>query len=343
MKRKASDSVAVRKAKRQKDPEPDYCDAATQKDSNGETIWPAAREALRDARTFIQDCATSGEKTLIVPDKDADGLDAGVILHKTLITLGLLPDLIDVHLIDKNHSVHDEAERAAMQAKNPKYIIVVDQGSRSAPPIVDSADTKSLIIDHHLSDEFPKNATVVSACHYPPVATSALLTYEICSPLHPDISSSCGFLCAMGTHGDLGNILKWKPPFPDMTEVFKTHTKKAINDAVALINARYVNFSCRIARCARSRDPPVNIIASLKAAADLDTGDLVERLGESFARGHKEASGGIVPVAEFEDLMKLMQIGEKPEPKLDGESAKKKTMEKSPQKNNLMNYFGKKV
>jgi len=42
----------------------------------------------------------------------------------------------------------------------------------------------------------------------------------------------------MGTHGDLGNTLKWKPPFPDMTEIFKTHTKKAINDAVALINAR---------------------------------------------------------------------------------------------------------
>ena len=42
----------------------------------------------------------------------------------------------------------------------------------------------------------------------------------------------------MGTHGDLGNTLKWKPPFPDMTDVFKTHTKKAINDAVALVNAR---------------------------------------------------------------------------------------------------------
>jgi hypothetical protein len=103
----------------------------------------------------------------------------------------------------------------------------------------------------------------------------------------------------------------------------------------------FVNFSCRIARCARSRDPPVNIIASLKAAADLDTGDLVERLGESFARGHKEASGGIVPAAEFEELMKLMQIGEKPDPKLEGEGTKKKMLEKSPQKNNLMNYFSK--
>ena len=124
-----------------------------------------------------------------------------------------------------------------MKAKDPKFVIVVDQGSRAAPPVVDSPNTKSFIIDHHLSDHFPENASVISACHFPPVATSALLTYEICKPLHPNIVASCGFLCAMGTHGDLGNTLKWKPPFPDMTEVFKTHTKKAINDAVALINA----------------------------------------------------------------------------------------------------------
>lgn len=101
----------------------------------------------------------------------------------------------------------------------------------------------------------------------------------------------------------------------------------------------YVNFSCRIARSARSRDPPVNIIESLKAAADLDTGDLVQRLGESFARGHKEASGGIVPAGEFEELMTLMKVGEKPDPKPENVVKKAKA---SPQKNNLMNYFGKK-
>jgi len=354
------------------------------------------------------------------------------------VALGLSPDLIDVHLISKNSSVHAEVERAAMLSKDPEYIIVVDQGSRAAPPIVDSPSTKALIIDHHLSDDFPENSTVVSACHFPPVATSALLTYEICKPLHPDVATACGFLCAMGTHGDLGNTLKWKPPFPDMTEIFKTHTKKAINDAVALVNAPrrtakfdvisawrallaadhpkdilsnvrllnaraeineeverqthtppkfskdgkiavlrisseaqvhgviatrwagylnskaleiilvansgyrpgFVNFSCRIARSARSREPPVNIIESLKAAAKLDqTGDLVERMGDSFARGHKEASGGIVPNAEFEELMELMQIGEKPDPKPEDAAKARKA---SPQKNNLMNYFGKK-
>lgn len=99
----------------------------------------------------------------------------------------------------------------------------------------------------------------------------------------------------------------------------------------------YVNFSCRIARCARN----VNIIESLKAAAALDEGDLVQRLGHSFARGHKEASGGIVPAPEFEELMALMGVGEKAPGTSTGPSPRKKT-KTDDQKNNLMNYFSKK-
>jgi len=47
-----------------------------------------------------------------------------------------------------------------MRAKDPKHIIVVDQGSVASSPVVDSPDVQSLIIDHHLSDEFPRNAMV---------------------------------------------------------------------------------------------------------------------------------------------------------------------------------------
>ena len=100
-----------------------------------------------------------------------------------------------------------------------------------------------------------------------------------------------------------------------------------------------VNFSCRVARCARGRDPPVNIIESLKAVADLDTTNLVKRLGENFARGHKEASGGIVNTAEFEELCALMKVGEKPDNS--EHDAQTKKVEKSPQKNTLKNYFQK--
>lgn len=386
--------------------------------------------------------AISAKKVLIVPDKDADGLSSGVILYRTLTTLGLDKSLIDVHLFSKGSTIHQPPERAAMAATAPAYIIVLDQGSIAAPSIIEDPGAKSLVIDHHLSDHFPENAEVVSACHYPPVATSSLLTYEICRALDPSIGTSCAYLACIGTHGDLGNTLKWDPPFPDMKETFKIHTKKSINDAVSLLNAprrtaKYdvitawtallqssspkdlltngrlqsaraeinevvemnthtppkfspdgrvavlrinsaaqvhpviatrwagylnskaleivmcansgylpgmVNFSCRIARCARSKDPPVNIIESLKTAADLSTDGLKDRLGESFARGHKEASGGVVPAEAFEEFMTLLKIGEKPEKKEgdDEPKAKKvKTVERSPQKNTIGNYFKK--
>ncbi len=75
----------------------------------------------------------------------------------------------------------------------------------------------------------------------------------------------------------------------------------------------------------------------------MDTTDLVQRMGESFARGHKEASGGIIPEKEFEELMVLMKVGEKPDDtgKVVKSTTKTKTVEKSPQKNTLCNYFGK--
>ncbi|KUJ14689.1 DHH family protein-like protein [Mollisia scopiformis] len=436
MKRKAeSPELSSKKAPKLDD----YCNTQPNRDDHGNIVWPAQARQIVAAQEFLRECASSQKPTLIVPDKDADGLSAGVIVHRTLMKMGLDSKYLDVHLVQKGSNIHEDNERKAMQEKKPSYVIVLDQGSRGGPPVIDNPDVRSIIIDHHLSDEFPKDAQVVSACHCPPVATTSLLIYEICKELDPDIASECGYLCAIGTHGDLGNTLKWLPPFPDMAETFKRHTKKLINDCVSFINAprrtgtydvitawtalleakdpkqimnnrrlaeareeinievekqthtppkfskdgkiavlkinskaqvhpviatrwashlkskaleivmvaNYgylpgkVNFSCRIARCARGRDPPINIIESLKAVADLDTTDLVQRLGESFARGHKEASGGIVNTAEFEELCGLMKVGEKPD-KVEGEGVgAKKKVETSPQKNTLNNYFKK--
>lgn len=297
---------------------------------------------------------------------------------------------------------------------------------------------KCLIIDHHFADEggFPENAEYVTAHDCPPVATSALLTYHICLPLHPDLSEKISWLAALGTHGDLGGTIKWEPPFPDMKATFKQHPKKAINDAVALANAprrssaynvgdawdavvsatsadsisknqklrdaslevrretercthtapkfstdatiavltissaaqihpviatRWsghlksnklevvmcanegylpdkVNFSCRVAKVARAREgeEKVDIIKKLESIV-ADDKDLRARLGESFARGHKEASGGIVGKQEWEELKKLMGVGEGARKK--AETGVKN--EKPAQKNTLTNYFGK--
>lgn len=116
-----------------------------------------------------------------------------------------------------------------------------------------------------------------------------------------------------------------------------------------------VNFSCRIPRCARNRDPPVDIIAKLKAFASLDgppgeesnpsdKGPLLQRLGVDFARGHVQASGGIVGMEEFEELVRNMQIGVKPPKPTSAEGTpvkERKSVIDAGQKNNLLSYFSK--
>ncbi|TKA65695.1 hypothetical protein B0A55_07465 [Friedmanniomyces simplex] len=145
------------------------------------------------------------------------------------------------------------------------------------------------------------------------------------------------------------------------------HFQSKALEVVMVANEGYlegkVNFSCRIPRCARSRDPPVSIIERLRYYATLTEpatdrgGDeevrkqelrkpLLERVGDDFARGHAQASGGIVDVADFEELMRLMKIGEKL-PKKEGEGGspakqRKKADIDPAQKNTLMGYFGKK-
>ncbi len=376
-----------------------------------------------------------------MPDKDADGLTSGAILQKTLLLLGLPRDLISAHLLRKGSNIHEEAEREAMAAHGPAYVFVLDQGSRRSPPVID-APHRALVIDHHWApsdDDFPDGAEHVTACRSPPVATSSLLTYHVCHALDGRVAASCDWLCVVGTHGDLGNALKWEPPFPDMQATFKTHTKRALNEVVSLINAprrtasydvpgawaaltaaespadlrgnsdllaaraevnaevarcaraapRFsgdgriavfrissaaqvhpviatrwagylqssrlkvvlvandgylpgmVNLSCRVARCSHGQDPPVNIIEVLQGVADrAPDPTLRARLGESFARGHKEASGGIVPKDEFEELMAILEIGQKPQ----GVDSRKKTKVKGQkQSNTLMSYFGNKT
>jgi hypothetical protein len=118
------------------------------------------------------------------------------------------------------------------------------------------------------------------------------------------------------------------------------HLKSAKIEVVMCANEGYlpgqVNFSCRVARAAKVREgaEKVDIIRKLEALVDGDKG-LRERLGESYARGHTEASGGIVGEKEWEEVKGLMGIGE-------AEKKKAQAKEKGGQKNTLANYFVKK-
>ncbi|KAF1961349.1 DHH phosphoesterase [Byssothecium circinans] len=435
-KRKAVKSISPPKKKRKKVELPEYHLATSRRGDDGEIVWPARQEQIEKAREIIKKCAQANKRTLLLPDKDADGLSSGAILHHTLTALGLSPGLVSVYFPPKGCTVHDESTREAIAKDTPTYIFVLDQGSRKSGPTINTPHT-CLIIDHHFAEEggFPEGAEYVTAHDCPPVATSALLTYEICLPLHPDLNEKIPWLAALGTHGDLGSTIKWEPPFPDMKATFKQYSKKSINDAVGRVNsprrsAAYnvkaawnavisasgpasimkdeelleanaevrqeterwarvppkfskdatiavltinsaaqihplvatrwaghltsdkleivmcanegylpgmVNFSCRVAHNARAREgeEKIDIIKKLEGLVE-DDKELRERLGQSFARGHKEASGGIVNKEVWEELYKLMGIGENVRKKT-GQNPKK---EKKPtQKNTLTNYF----
>jgi len=130
------------------------------------------------------------------------------------------------------------------------HMIVVDQGSRASPPLVET-DTKVLIIDHHQSDSFPKRATVVNACNHHPVATSSLLTYTICSPLHPDVMPKTAWLAVLGIFGDLGvqaMRANLAPPYPEeLLLAKKIYRTTHLSNLVALINAPRRTPECNTA------------------------------------------------------------------------------------------------
>ncbi|KAF5609288.1 dhh family [Fusarium subglutinans] len=388
--------------------EEDYHKAQPRKDQAGNVMWPAPKSQIEKAKDFIRECAAAGKQTLIVPDKDADGLAAGAIIRKTLMLLGLDSKLISCYTMNKNSLLHYMDSRTNMEAYKPSYIIVLDQGSGKSEPVIDSPH-RALVIDHHLAedDDHPEGAILVTANKCPPIATSSLLTYLICRDLHQGVEEACGWLCVMGTHGDLGNAIRWRSPFPNMQATFETHTKKTIDNSVKLINAprrtaqydvprawkilikasspmelvknRFlkearaevilemkkagrvvpkfsadkkiavirinskaqihaviaarqarqlfsrelevvmvanegyargvVNYSCRVPTCARGRDPPVNIPEILiRAAEGADDDTLIERLGPRFAGGHKNASGGMIPQAEFEEFLEVIGV-----------------------------------
>ena len=185
-----------------------------------------------------------------------------MIAHRTLTTLGLPSELIKVHLLLKGVGLFQETERDRMEklvndelaatSSREARVIILDQGSRPGQPLVrpsaTNAPLRTLIIDHHMSDSWPEEAQVLSACHSPPISTSSLLTYLTCAPLHPDLPQATMWYSALGVFGDLGpSEIKWGdassewPASSEMTEIgeeIKRTGKKALNSAVGAINAR---------------------------------------------------------------------------------------------------------
>ncbi|KAF3929887.1 hypothetical protein AA313_de0200245 [Arthrobotrys entomopaga] len=244
-KRKTLDSSGLTSSPRKRekvDPEPQN-EAGSQYPN-----WPAPEKAIQEAGNFILVSAISPQPTLLVPDRDCDGLSSGHILRRTLIALGKAKESIAVHFVGKGRNVHAEDERQKLEKRTVNdeafgSIIVLDQGSNDEQEIAKDVDT--LILDHHFSKTFPKNAVICSACESPPIATSSLLTYIVCKRVllenglfSPEVRNTLAWLALIGIAGDLGpNVPLDQDPYPPELHEANITYKTSISKLVPFLNA----------------------------------------------------------------------------------------------------------
>lgn len=257
--------------KKTKNEEQSLAPTCTARLSKEHPEWPAKLESLAAARDFLQRAALAakgGERNdtiLLVPDKDADGLSAGLVVKRTLLHMGARDGNIRTHHIRGGQS---PTAREDLEGYGARWIIVLDQGSGKAPPLVKGAEqgwqdkaessresrvkqepdtgphVRTMVIDHHhvtdLYNDCPEGALLVNACQHLPVSTSALLAWCICRPLWPAGEGQAGaidYLALIGTCGDLSINVSWDPPWPDFAPELKRWGKSRIGKVIAMVNA----------------------------------------------------------------------------------------------------------
>ncbi|MFP2923680.1 DHH family phosphoesterase [Pyxidicoccus sp. 3LG] len=185
--------------------------------------WPAPEEALVEARRFLE--GLKGQRVLVAPHSDVDGLTSGVLMLRALEAVGAQPL---ARVPGKGEHAHSPAFQERLRAGAWDALVVLDMGSRAAP-IVPGLPT--LVVDHHLSESFPPGATVLTANGHEPIANSSLLTYVLVSPLV--VPGPLEWLAVLGTVADLGA----DAPMPFLKDALKRAGRKAVTESVALLNA----------------------------------------------------------------------------------------------------------
>ncbi|KAI9096569.1 hypothetical protein DFS34DRAFT_650662 [Phlyctochytrium arcticum] len=206
--------------------------------------WPCPAVSVAQARAFVKNVISSAHSPnrpiLLLPDKDADGLSAGVCMHHTLTALGVPTEHIKIIFVAKGSNVFRSEERERFAEAKPDSLILLDQGSRASDAFIEGVPT--LIIDHHASSVFPTGATVLSSYGTHPNAPASMLTFTLCDSLLDGAADRLVWLALVGTTGDMGAGLKWSErPWPDLYARLKAQgmgiTKKSVSDCVSLLNA----------------------------------------------------------------------------------------------------------
>jgi single-stranded DNA-specific DHH superfamily exonuclease len=184
-------------------------------------MYSTAPDATSQARSQLAELCARNARIIVAPDRDADGLAAGVITIRAIERLGGTPI---IELPNKGEHVHTPSMQSRISGLRGDGLVVLDMGSRSGP-IVEGLPT--IVIDHHDARFQPDGAIFVSE----PSPATGQLAFDVWSPL-VNLEDQ-RWLVALALAGDSGTI----PDGPYKN----THIKKL----VPLINAARRSARCQ--------------------------------------------------------------------------------------------------
>jgi single-stranded-DNA-specific exonuclease len=168
---------------------------------------------------------SSDQPVLVLSHNDADGLAAGALLVRGLRQVR---SDVRIRLVGRGENPWSPAVMQDLAREPIGGLIVTDLGVRAEPV---RPNTPTVLIDHHVPQGLPSDATVISGYGLEPTPTSSLLAYR-CLEAVTDVSDLL-WLAALGVIGDLGE----KAPFAELTEARSRFGAKLLREATSLINA----------------------------------------------------------------------------------------------------------
>lgn len=184
-------------------------------------------DAQHTVRRFIEP-VLSGGRIHILCHNDADGLAAGVILHRALTPLGAS---ITTRIIGKGENAWSADVRRELAAVSMDALIVTDLGSRETSI---RAGIPTLIIDHHRPMGTPPGAEMISGYGHEPTPTSGLLAFW-CAEALGDAESAQDLLwiAAISFLSDLGE----RAPFDELRAAKARYKTAVLREVTSLVNA----------------------------------------------------------------------------------------------------------
>ncbi|MBE7217744.1 MAG: DHH family phosphoesterase [Caulobacteraceae bacterium] len=160
----------------------------------------------------------------VLGHNDADGLSATAILARALQRAGRK---VRTRVVGRGESPWSSAMREELAGKDMGGLVIADLGVRATSP---RPETPLVVLDHHVPQDSPPGAVVISGDAMTPSPTTSLLAYWSAQGLGP--ADDLLWLAALGLIGDMAE----GEGFAEMDQA-RRYGVTALRKATSLVNA----------------------------------------------------------------------------------------------------------